>query len=231
MNEHESIYPLAVFLKYALILLLIWFIFFRRKGEDESSEGSKEHLRPETRKRSETGKENEKSPGLSTVPRESKNRISDEKDNFEKKRLGEIQRVRKNVPGFIPQSIIDFERENKPALQSANFEGQEISPLACFGYRVGKINGRPENQRRAILEYAFFAGIPSFFPRPYASNWGEPATLKRFQRIIDHLVMLADQRDGRRNYEVAIEHWRGDAWWFKSEFWNFAQEARKFGFR
>ena len=42
----------------------------------------------------------------------------------------------------------------------------------------------------------------------------QPLSMTRFNRIYTHLKSMADLRDGRRNFEVAVSHWRADASWF-----------------
>ena len=98
--------------------------------------------------------------------------------------------------------------------------GQEMSPLVCFGYRVGKTKGRTEVERRAILEYAVAADYDttlSFLPASYRNDWGGPLSVARFNRIYQHLSNMADLRDNRRNFEVAVSHWRADASWFNMQ--------------
>jgi hypothetical protein len=85
---------------------------------------------------------------------------------------------------------------------------------------VGKTNGRTETERRAILEYAvaaeYDAALP-FLPTSYREDWGSPLSVTRFNRIYQHLNNMADLRDGRRNFEVAVSHWRADASWFQMQ--------------
>ena len=98
--------------------------------------------------------------------------------------------------------------------------GQEMSPLVCFGYRVGKTAGRTESERRTILEYAIAADYDMtlpFLPAAYRNDWGGPLSVRRFDRIYQHLNNMADLRDGRRNLEAAVSHWRADASWFHSQ--------------
>jgi hypothetical protein len=95
-----------------------------------------------------------------------------------------------------------------------------MSPLVCFGYRVGKTNGRSETERRAILDYAIAADLDAtlpFLPKSYRLEWGGPLSAARFNRILHHLNNMADLRDGRRNFDAAVSHWRNDASWFQRQ--------------
>ena len=124
-----------------------------------------------------------------------------------------LDELKKNKPGYILQAQIEFEREYRAAGGSSSFFGQEKSPLACYGYAVGKTNGRPVAERRAIIEFTLSAELPSIFPDSYRRDWGKPMSRHRMNKIISHLSSLADLRSGRKNFEVAVQHWRDDASW------------------
>ncbi|MDG2378171.1 MAG: hypothetical protein P8M29_04685, partial [Tateyamaria sp.] len=57
----------------------------------------------------------------------------------------------------------------------------------------------------------------SFLPASYRKEWGSPLSTTRLNRIYNHLKSMADLRDGRRNFEVAVSDWRNDANWFKTD--------------
>lgn len=127
-----------------------------------------------------------------------------------------LKKIRGKAPDFILKARLEFEREYR-AGGGEGFFGQEMSPLVGFGYRVGTTNGRTEAERRVILEYAVAADLDAtlpFLPKSYRDEWGAPLSLTRFNRIYTHLNSMADLRDGRRNFEVAVSHWRADASWF-----------------
>lgn len=127
-----------------------------------------------------------------------------------------LQKIRTTAPDFILRARLDFEREYNTQNGDGMF-GQEMSPLVCFGYRVGKSNGRIDTERKIILEYAVAADYDKslpFLPADYRIEWGRPFSVTRFNRIHQHLNNMADLRSGRRNFEVAVSHWRADATWF-----------------
>ena len=130
-----------------------------------------------------------------------------------------LKSIRTRAPDFILNARLDFEREYRASGGDGVF-GQEMSPLVCFGYRVGKTNGRSETERRAILDYAIAADLDAtlpFLPKNYRLEWGGPLSAARFNRILHHLNNMADLRDGRRNFDVAVSHWRNDASWFQRQ--------------
>lgn len=123
----------------------------------------------------------------------------------------------------------DIERDIANA-KSGGFGGEELSPLTYLGYRVGKTNGLRPDARRKRLRVCFTIEMPSLLPAKYR-RWGRPATYQRYASIFNHLLMLANQRRGRFNYEYAVSDWEADAEWMQSEFDQLARELKKFGFR
>lgn len=127
-----------------------------------------------------------------------------------------LAKVRSAVPGFILKARNDFEQEYR-SKGSVTFFGQEMSPLLCFGYRVGTARGRSEADRRAILTYCLavdFDATLNFLPTDYLAEWGAPMSVQRFNRIYNHLTSRADIQDGRANLALAVRQWRDDASWF-----------------
>jgi hypothetical protein len=110
------------------------------------------------------------------------------------------------VPGFILKARNDFEQEYR-SKGSMTLFGQEMSPLLCFGYRVGTARGRGEADRRAILTYCLavdFDATLNFLPSDYLAEWGAPMSIQRFTRIYNHLTSRADIQDGRANLALAV---------------------------
>ena len=139
-------------------------------------------------------------------------KLLDERENL-------LRSIRTGAPDFILKARLEFQREYHSKGGEGMF-GQEMSPLVCFGYRVGKTKGRTEVERRAILEYAVAADYDTtlpFLPPSYRNGWGGPLSVARFNRIYQHLSNMADLRDNRRNFEVAVSHWRADASWFNMQ--------------
>lgn len=138
--------------------------------------------------------------------------------------------MEKTAPKYIQEALSKFSKEYKSdpnKFKSMN----ELSPLACFGYKVGKTSGLTENQRHEIIYYTWYAKIPSIIPSAYAREWGAPGTYKRFHKIVNHISMLANQRASRNNFEVAIAHWTADAHWFERNYSELAQQYKQFGFK
>lgn len=127
--------------------------------------------------------------------------------------------IRSGAPDFILSARLDFEREYRAKGGEGMF-GQEMSPLVCFGYRVGKTNGRTQSERQSILKYAIAADLDvtlPFLPSDYRREWGGPLSKTRYSRIFHHLTNMADLREGRSNFDVAVAHWRADAMWFQNQ--------------
>ena len=175
-------------------LLLLWLLVLGPKAKEARKE--RQRLDAEERARREAERA----------------RLRDERDAL-------LKSICAGAPDFILKARLEFEREYRSKGGEGMF-GQEMSPLVCFGYRVGKAAGRTETERRAILEYALAADYDAtlpFLPASYREDWGSPLSVTRFNRIYQHLINMADLRDGRRNFEVAVSHWRADASWFQMQ--------------
>lgn len=144
---------------------------------------------------------------------------------LEKKKVVDAEReafIERPVPDSIRRSIREF--------QSGLFFGEDRSPLAYIGYRVGKTYGLAKNERRERLDFCFRMPIPDDLPAKY-HGWGSPASLLRYYSIVGHLEMLADQRRYRRNFEVAVAEWDADAAWFRQNFRELAMRYGEYGHR
>lgn len=158
-------------------------------------------------------------PKAKEVRAERQRREAEERARREAERDDLLRSIRAKAPDFILRARLEFEREYRSSGGEGMF-GQEMSPLVWFGYRVGVTNGRTETERRAILEYAVVADYDAtlpFLPTSYREDWGSPISVTRFNRIYQRQNKMADLRGGRRNFEVAVSHWRADASWFQMQ--------------
>jgi len=138
--------------------------------------------------------------------------------------------MQKPLPKYMQRALSQFEAEyqrNPGAFKSMH----EFSPLACFGYKVGKTNGLPGQLRHEIIYFTWYAEIPSIVPSQYAREWGDPGTSKRFSKIRSHLSMLANQRRSRKGYEVAVSHWDSDVKWLTENYSDLAFQYSQYGFK
>ena len=192
----------VLFFVIILIVAAIWWYLQQQKSEDADSQ---------------LGQSPSRRPTAPKVPKPN----TRQQDEY-------LDELKKNKPGYILKAQIEFEREYRAAGGSSSFFGQEKSPLACYGYAVGKTNGRPVAERGAIIEFTLSAELPSIFPDSYRRDWGEPMSRHRMNKIISHLSSLADLRSGRKNFEVAVQHWRNDVSWTHTILRN---KLRDIGFR
>jgi hypothetical protein len=103
------------------------------------------------------------------------------------------------------------------AFLDGSFVGEDRSPLAYVGYRVGKTRGLARRERQGRLDVCFRIEILSDLDPKY-QGWGAPATYRRYRSIEKHLKMLADMRSGRRNQGFAVADWEADRAWFQGEY-------------
>lgn len=189
-----------------LAVLVFWFVFLGPRAREARAEREKRAAEEAARRAAELA------------------RLKGEREEL-------LKKIRRAAPDFILRARLEFEREFR-ARGGAGFFGQEMSPLVCFGYRVGQTNGRTEAERHAILEYAVAADLDAtlpFLPAQYRMEWGAPLSIKRFNRIYSHLQNMADLRDGRRNFDTAVSHWRADAQWFHAHQHHLVESFRVLG--
>jgi len=157
------------------------------------------------------------------------NKKAERKFKLNNEELSVIRNVElaKSIPNHMTLALEEFIDDYH---QSGKIKWHDFSPLVCFGYRVGKTNGKPEKIRREIVYFTWYAEIPDVIPHRYAEKWGRPGTYKRFKKIHSHLVMLGNQRANRIGFEVAVDHWHADAGWFYSNFSGLARRYKAYGF-
>ena len=142
---------------------------------------------------------------------EERKRLRAQRDSY-------LTTIRSGAPWFIQDARREFERDYR-ARKGDITVPNEMSPLHCFGYRVGKTKGRLEGERQDILRYTLAADLDSelrFLPAAYRSEWGSPLSVQRYNRIRQHLINLAELHTGKPSFGVAISHWRSDAVWFEA---------------
>lgn len=90
---------------------------------------------------------------------------------------------------------------------------EEASPLALFGYSVGKTSHLSARERREFLEdYVKNLELPAFLPRHVHSKWGKAGSSQRRSHTISHLEYLVRHRSyaDARKYASAIADWESD---------------------
>lgn len=141
----------------------------------------------------------------------------------------EKERVGRERSDLLDKPVPPDVQRSMRAFLSGEFFGEDRSPLAYVGYRVGKTNGLAPWDRQRRLEICFRMDIPSDMPSKY-KNWGSPASLRRFEAIAKHLRMLADMRRSRANQRFAVADWDADEEWFQEEFNSMARRFGQYGF-
>lgn len=119
----------------------------------------------------------------------------------------------KTKPAFVLQAMKDFEQEYR-IHGTSFFSRNEVSPLKYYGYTVGKTKGLSQQDRHLVMSITYYAELPDIFPPDYKKKWGDAGTFKRYERILQHIRALADQRRGNSSFKVAVSHWDEDRRWF-----------------
>jgi hypothetical protein len=95
---------------------------------------------------------------------------------------------------------------------------EELSPLKALGYVVGQ-RGKPENERRAILQKAFQETLPFVNSSDYMAKWGQNSTGVRLKQIAELIAGLCRAASASRTRDEALRDWLFDLWWLKQEFY------------
>lgn len=139
-----------------------------------------------------------------------------------------LQEEREKVRSAVIAS--DIQRDMQNFLRGREFFGEDHSPLAYVGYKVGMTNGLPPMERRRRLKACFQIDIPQQLAAKYQA-WGPPVTHHRLSSMRQHITMLAAMRRQRPNYDVAVRDWEADVVWLQEEYGNLAERLRRAGIR
>jgi hypothetical protein len=92
----------------------------------------------------------------------------------------------------------------------------EEGVLRCYGYKVG-INGLTQEERWKILDAVFLQPLVNIDDTVYLSEWGEPKSARRLQKLADSLATFACNAKRRNSdrYNKAIQDWEGDLAYLK----------------
>ena len=139
------------------------------------------------------------------------------KAEAEARERAERDRAQKEHDALVERPIPPDIKRDMRAFLDGSFVGEDRSPLAYVGYRVGRTRGLASRERQRRLDVCFRIEIPSDLDPKY-QGWGAPATYQRFRSIEKHLKMLADMRSGRSNQRFAVADWEADRKWFQGEY-------------
>lgn len=121
---------------------------------------------------------------------------------------------------FPNTDVYETRRRNAPDFGDIDWEEQGL--LRLSGYRVGKTRGRPQDQRRRILNFVFLEDDLRDVDDPqYAAQWGLPMTSDRLLKLAE--TIAAFTRNAKRNrYDMseAISDWENDLDYLKSTFYD-----------
>jgi hypothetical protein len=89
--------------------------------------------------------------------------------------------------------------------------------LAALGYHVGHRNGSPAPLRHKVLERLFYGQLPLVLSPTYTDEWGEPASEKRFSKLVRTISAFLDDpgKNAQPNMEKAVAEWAEDLAWIR----------------
>jgi hypothetical protein len=217
MEDQDYLYIFRFVFTIVLFFAGLWFLFDRQAAKQARDQAESE---ARSRKASEDGTrqaELDAQSAFGDVARRAR-------EEFYAREGGPPGHLHDEWHDYVNRPVPPDVQRSMRSFLSGEFAGEDRSPLAYVGYRVGKSGGLPEWDRRRRLGVCFRIAIPDELSAKY-SSWGPAASVTRLQAIIGHVEMLADMRRYRRNYEVAVSDWDDDAAWMRKEF---MQTARKF---
>ena len=130
---------------------------------------------------------------------------------IEERRRAERQHLlQRNLEGYFnwpstdaPASIHGF---------SGDVFFYEDGLLSYVGYRVGRVNGAPEDIRLQILDCVFHNDLPRVISPEYMEEWSTPKTAARLHKMADTLAAFARNAKRRKDSDLseAIVDWESD---------------------
>lgn len=90
--------------------------------------------------------------------------------------------------------------------------------LKHYGYKVGK-SGLSQTERWRILDAVFSLPLSQIDNAAYLSEWGEPLSAKRLQKMVDSIAAFTRnaKRRNRRSFSKAIQDWETAACVFEED--------------
>lgn len=207
-----------------IVLLILALLVWRWLNPGESPEERSKRLEQEERTRQQQAEAERRRQEAEAEARRVAEADRVRRQEEEQKARAQIEQERASFRAVPIAS--DIQRDMREFLNSGEFFGEEHSPLAYVGYKVGKTNGLPTQERRRRLRACLQIQIPKELASHY-NSWGGPVTYSRHSAMCKHLTMLADMRRNRRNFEVAVGHWEDDLEWLKTEHGNFFERLRR----
>lgn len=124
-------------------------------------------------------------------------------------------------PGFEFPSTSIHETRRRLADGLNDVDWRETGLLSLSGYQVGKIDGKPADERRRILNYLFLEDdLRDVTDLSYAAEWGPPKTSRRLRKLSETIAALT--RNAKRNpvdMSRAISDWEADLDYLKETFY------------
>ena len=100
----------------------------------------------------------------------------------------------------------------------SNFDLNQESPLKALGYTVGTSGWTDRKRKLFLADFLCRQVIPDHYFYDW-SDWGEPGSAARKQKMVYHLsglASLAERRQNAQAYTRAIQHWIHDAAYVQS---------------
>jgi len=121
---------------------------------------------------------------------------------------------------FPTTDIVQTRRDIRGKL--GNPDWSDVGLLKHSGYEVGETYGKPEAERRRILNYLFLKDdLEDVDDKSYVAEWGEKKTFSRLKKMAE--CIAAFTRNAKHNsydYIEAIHDWESDLSYLKVTFYD-----------
>lgn len=130
--------------------------------------------------------------------------------------LGALKRewARRSLNGIDSSEYFSWPTTNAPGGDGSMLGGDwpEVGILRFLGYRVGKIEGRPQRERHMILAEMFALDLPPAFAPYYLFQWGKPNSAARLRKMAEAIAAFARNAKRRNDGSLAqaISEWETD---------------------
>jgi hypothetical protein len=112
-----------------------------------------------------------------------------------------------NAEQLIDTITLEMNRRlARASAQQFSSETPSVGLLKTVGYSVGN-NGETTPTRHAIIDYIMTKPLPPIGSISYMVSWGDPLTLKRYQKLCRTLESFISNANSRYSMGLACYHW------------------------
>jgi hypothetical protein len=204
--DPETTRTLALFGKFIIVVIILFFIFGRKDDKDKNLANSRISPLPLDRHADEV-----------KVAKEAQ-----KKCNIKQPEVVTKENVKPKVKEQIVKLSYTAKHRKAIAGNNNDIDWRKEGLLSLSGYRVGKTKGVKEPERKKILKSLYQDDdLLDVSDKAYAQEWGKKFTPKRYKKLNDSISTFLYQAEKRNNsskvnLDLAISQWKSDIGYLKS---------------